>query len=255
MSVSLIRSHAIALLAMLGMMSGAVSAGEIRVAVASNFAAPMERIATLFQQETGHTVTVSLGSSGKLYAQIVGGAPFDAFLAADDELPKRMTQEGLAVSGSRFVYAEGRLVLWSLQPGFVDDKGRVLRNGIYNRLAIADPKLAPYGLAAKQTLEKLALWNGMQRKLVKGENITQTYQFAATENAELAFVALSQLMRDGKMGGGSWWLVPTELHRPIRQSAVLLSGAKDAATAQAFLDFLKGKKAAAIIRSYGYELP
>ncbi|HEY0665255.1 MAG TPA: molybdate ABC transporter substrate-binding protein, partial [Gallionella sp.] len=204
---------------------------------------------------SGHSVNVSLGSSGKIYAQIVGGAPFDVFLAADEEIPKLLTQQGLAVGGSRFVYAQGRLALWSLQPGFVDDKGKVLRNGIYNKLAIADPKLAPYGMAAKETLEKLAMWNGLQRKLVKGENITQTYQFAATENAELAFVALSQIMRDGKVSGGSWWIVPSDLHRPIRQSAVLLSGAKDAAAAQAFLDFLKGKKAAAVMRSYGYELP
>jgi molybdate transport system substrate-binding protein len=255
MSLTLLRGHIVAVLMLFGLMSLPVGAAEVRVAVASNFAAPMERIAALFQQESGHKVNVSLGSSGKLYAQVVGGAPFDVFLAADEELPKRMTQEGLAVGGSRFVYAQGRLVLWSLQPGFVDDKGKVLRNGIYNKLAIADPKLAPYGMAAKQTLEKLAMWNGLQRKLVKGENITQTYQFAATENAELAFVALSQIMRDGKVSGGSWWLVPAELHRPIRQSAVLLSGAKDAAAAQAFLDFLKGKKAAAIIRSFGYEIP
>lgn len=252
---TLLRGRFAAIVMLSGLFSLPVGAAEVRVAVASNFAAPMERIAAQFQQESGHKVNVSLGSSGKLYAQIVGGAPYDVFLAADEALPKRMTQEGLAVGGSRFVYAQGRLVLWSLQPGFVDDKGKVLRNGIYNKLAIADPKLAPYGMAAKETLEKLAMWNGMQRKLVKGENITQTYQFAATENAELAFVALSQIMRDGKMGGGSWWLVPADLHRPIRQSAVLLSGAKDAAAAQAFLDFLKGKKAAAIIRGFGYELP
>jgi molybdate transport system substrate-binding protein len=254
MSLAMLRGHVVAVL-LFGLMSVPVYAGEIRVAVASNFAAPMERIVAQFQQESGHKVNVSLGSSGKLYAQVVGGAPFDVFLGADEELPKRMTQEGLAVFGSRFVYAHGRLVLWSLQPGFVDDKGKVLRNGIYNKLAIADPKLAPYGMAAKETLEKLALWNGMQRKLVKGENITQTYQFAATENAELAFVALSQIMRDGKVSGGSWWIVPSELHRPIRQSAVLLSGAKDVAAAQAFLDFLKGKKAAAVMSSYGYEFP
>lgn len=255
MVISALRGHVVAVSILLGLMSASACAGEVRVAVASNFAAPMERIAALFRQETGHKVNVSLGSSGKLYAQIVGGAPFDVLLAADDEIPKRLTREGLAVGGSRFDYAFGKLALWSAQPDFVDDKGRVLRYGRYDKLAIADPKLAPYGVAAKQTLEKLAMWNGMQRKLVKGENITQAYQFAATENAELAFVALSQIMRDGKISGGSWWLVPDDLHQPIRQSAVLLSAAKDPVAAQAFLDFLKGKKAAAVIRGFGYELP
>ena len=229
-------------------------AGVVRAAVASNFSAPMGQIVALFQKESGHTVNVSPGSSGKLYTQIKGGAPFDVFLAADDETPKKLAQEGLAAAGSRFVYATGRLVLWSAQPGFVDNKGAVLNNGNFNRLAIADPKLAPYGMAAKETLERLVMWNAMQRKLVKGENITQTYQFVATENAELGFVALSQIMQDGKVAQGSWWLVPSEMHKPLRQSAVLLVGAKDEAAARAFLAFLKGPKAATVMRGYGYEL-
>jgi molybdate transport system substrate-binding protein len=166
-----------------------------------------------------------------------------------------MVQEGLAVGGSRFVYALGKLVLWSAQPGFVDAKGVVLNKGGFGKLAIADPRLAPYGMAAKETLEKLVMWNAMQGKLVKGENITQTYQFVATENAELGFIALSQIMRDGKVTGGSWWLVPEEMYKPIRQSAVLLTAAKDQAAAQAFLDFLKSAKAAAVIRGFGYGLP
>ena len=255
MSTNILCKSMLSVLALLVMMSSQAFAGEVRAAVASNFAAPMERIVALFQKESGHTVNVSLGSSGKLYAQIAAGAPFDVMLAADDEIPKRLIQDGLAVGGTRFDYAFGKLVLWSAQPDFVDAKGKVLRNGIYNKLAIADFKLAPYGMAAKQTLEKLALWNGMQRRLVKGENITQTYQFAVTENAELAFIALSQIMRDGKITQGSWWIVPEELHRPIRQSAVLLAAAKDQAAAQDFLSFLKGKKAAAVIRGFGYELP
>ncbi len=233
----------------------AAGAGEVSVAVASNFAAPMERIAALFQKESGHALKVSFGSSGKLYSQIKGGAPFDVFLAADEAIPKRLVLEGLAVGGSRFVYATGRLVLWSAQSGFVDEKGAVLNKGSFNRLAIADPRLAPYGMAAKETLEKLIMWNAMQGKLVKGENITQAYQFAATENAELAFIALSQVMHDGRVTGGSWWLVPSELHKPIRQSAVLLSGAKDQVAANAFLVFLKSAKAVAIIRGFGYVLP
>jgi molybdate transport system substrate-binding protein len=255
MRISRLRDAIAAIVMLFCLINSPVLAGEVRVAVASNFAVPMERIVAAFQRETGHTLSVSLGSSGKLYAQIADGAPFDVFLAADDEIPKRLTQEGMAVGGSRFVYALGKLVLWSAQPGFVDDKGAVLRKGDYNKLAIADPKLAPYGMAAKETMEKLAMWNGMQRKLVKGENVTQTYQFAVTENADLAFIALSQVMRDGKVTQGSWWLVPDELHKPIRQSAVLLSGARDKVAAQAFLDFLKSKKAASIIRSFGYELP
>jgi molybdate transport system substrate-binding protein len=146
-------------------------------------------------------------------------------------------------------------VLWSARPGYVDDKGAVLRKGGYNKLAIADPKLAPYGMAAKETLEKLDLWDAVQSKLVMGENITQAYQFAATGNVELAFVALSQVMRDGKVSAGSWWIVPPQMYNPIRQSAVLLSGAKDTEAAQAFLAFLKSEKAATVIRSFGYELP
>jgi len=230
-------------------------AAEVNAAVASNFSAPMKQIVTLYEQQSGDTVKLSFGSTGKFYAQIKGGAPFDVFFAADTATPQRLEAEGLTVGGSRFVYALGKLVLWSAQPNFVDDQGRVLRKGSYEKLAIADPKLAPYGMAAKQTLEKLAMWNSMRDKLVMGENITQTYQFAATGNAELGFVALSQVMRDGKVSAGSSWLVPSDMYQPIRQSAVLLSGAKDKAAAQAFLDFLKTKKAAAVIRSYGYELP
>lgn len=246
-------------LCMAGLLSGLVSfsvfAGEINIAVASNFTAPMERIAALFKQESGHAVKLSFGSSGKFYSQIQNGAPFDVFLAADENNPRLLEQEGLAVAGTRFVYAQGRLVLWSAQSGFVDVQGAVLRKGGYNKLAIAEPKLAPYGMAAKETLEKMGLWNAVQSKLVQGENITQTYQFAATGNAELGFIALSQISKDGKVTGGSWWLVPHDLYNPIRQSAVLLSGAKDKATAQAFLAFLKSEKAMAIIRSFGYESP
>jgi molybdate transport system substrate-binding protein len=239
----------------IGLMSAPVCAEEVRVAVASNFAAPMERIVSQFEKDSGHKVNVSLGSSGKFYAQIKGGAPFDVLLAADEAIPKQLQQEKLAVEGSRFTYAIGRLVLWSAQPGFVDAKGAVLNNGNFNKLAIADPKLAPYGMAAKETLEKLVMWNAMQRKLVKGENITQTYQFVATENSELGFIALSQIMRDGKVSEGSWWLVPSDMHKPIRQSAVLLTGAKDKVAAQAFLNFLKTEHAKKVMRGFGYESP
>jgi len=236
-------------------MSSPACAGEVRLAVASNFSAPMERIAALFQQESGHAVKVSLGSSGKFYAQIKEGAPFDVFLAADENYPRLLEQEGLAVANSRFVYALGKLVLWSATPGLVDDKGTVLGKGTYHKIAYADPKLAPYGLAAKETMEELGLWNAVQSKLVMGESITQTYQFAATGNADLAFIALSQITKEGLVTAGSWWVVPAHLYNPIRQSAVLLSAAEDQAAAQAFLAFLKSEKAVAIIRGFGYELP
>lgn len=255
MRISRSRGTVAAVAVLCGLISSPVSAGEVSAAVASNFSAPMEQIAALFQQQSGHTVKLSFGSTGKFYAQIKDGAPFDVFVAADSATPQRLENEGMTVAGSRFVYALGKLVLWSAQPGYVDYKGEVLRKGGYNKLAIADPKLAPYGMAAKETLEKLDLWDSIQGKLVTGENITQTWQFAATGNAELAFIALSQVMRDGKVSAGSWWIVLPQMYNPIQQSAVLLSGAKDKAAAQAFLDFLKGEKAAAIIRSFGYELP
>lgn len=245
----------VAILVLCGLLTSPVRAAEVRVAVASNFATPMEHIVALFQKESGHTVKVSLGASGKLYSQIKGGAPFDVFLSADEELPKQLMQDGLAVGGSRFVYATGRLVLWSAQPGLVDDKGAVLNKGNFKMLAIANPRFSPYGVAAKETLTKLTMWNAIQEKLTKGENVTQTYQLAATENADLAFIALSQVMRDGKVTEGSWWLVPPEMHQPIRQSAVLLSRSKDPEAAKAFLAFLKGEKARVVMRGFGYELP
>jgi molybdate transport system substrate-binding protein len=231
------------------------NAGEVNAAVAANFAEPVKLIAELFQKDTGHTVKFSFGSSGKFYSQIKEGAPFDVFLAADEKNPKLLEQEGLAVANTRFVYALGKLVLWSAQPGWVDDKGSVLSKGNYNKLSYADPKLAPYGLAAQETLQKLALWDKVQSKLVTGESITQAYQFAATGNADLAFIALSQITKDGKLTEGSWWIVPAELYNPIKQSAVQLTAAKDKVAAQAFLTFLKSEKAVAIIRKFGYGLP
>ena len=241
--------------ALLATMSQVANAGEVSAAVAANFTEPVKQIVELFQKETGHTVKLSFGSSGKFTSQIKEGAPFDVFLAADEKNPKLLEKEGLAVDGSRFVYALGKLVLWSAQPGFVDDKGYVLRKGNYNKIAYADPKLAPYGLAAKETLEDQGLWTVVQGKLVTGESITQTYQFAATGNAELAFIALSQITKDGKVTEGSWWVVPAHMYNPIKQAAVQLTAAKDKEAAKAFLTFLKSEKAVAIIRNFGYELP
>jgi molybdate transport system substrate-binding protein len=237
-----------------GLLSLPVQAGEVSVAVASNFAGAMERLVPLFQKESGHTVKVSTGASGKLYAQIRGGAQFDVFLSADEEMPKQLMQDGFAVGGSRFIYATGKLVLWSAQPDLVDEKATVLNKGNFKMLAIANPRFSPYGVAAKETLTKLIMWNSIQEKLTKGDSVSQTQQLVAAEKADLAFIALSQVMRDGKVTSGSWWLVPPEMHQPIRQSAVLLSQAKDPAAAKAFLAFLKSDKARAVMHGFGYEV-
>jgi molybdate transport system substrate-binding protein len=231
------------------------NAGEVNAAVAANFQKPMEEIVAEFQKETGHTVKLSFGSSGKFTSQIKEGAPFDVFLAADVKNPKLLEEEGLAVKDTRFVYALGKLVLWSAQPGFVDGKGAVLSKGKFNKVSYADPKLAPYGLAAQEALQKLKLWDGIQSKMVTGDSIGQAYQFIASGNAELGFIVLSQIIKDGKVSEGSYWIVSPDLYNPIEQSAVLLSKAKDSEAAKALLVYLKGnKKALAVIEKYGYGL-
>jgi molybdate transport system substrate-binding protein len=228
------------------------SAEEVVVAVAANFTAPMKQIAAAFERDTGHKVTASFGSTGNLYAQIRNGAPFEAFLAADLKTPTKLEKEGLAVAGSRFTYAVGQLVLWSPKPGLVDDKGAVLQRGHFQRLAIANPKLAPYGEAAVQTLRALGLEHRLRPKLVMGESIAQAYQFVASGNVELGFVALSQVMHDGKMAKGSAWMVPAKLHRPIRQDAVILTKGKPDPAVAELMEFLRGEEARAIIHAFGY---
>lgn len=230
------------------------AAEEVSVAVAANFTAPMKRIAADFEKDTGHKAVLSFGASGKFYAQIKNGAPYQVFLSADDEKPTQLIKDGLTVAGSRFTYAVGTLVLWSAKPGFVDTKGDVLAKGHFNKLSIANPKLAPYGLAAIETLKKLGLLSTLQPKFVQGENISQTHQFISTGNAELGFVALSQVMKSGKIASGSAWVVPAKLHSPIRQDAVLLSAGKDNAAARALMTYLKTDKVRKIIRAYGYEI-
>ncbi len=229
-------------------------AAEVSVAVAANFTAPMQKIAQAFEQETGHKAVLSFGATGAFYAQIRNGAPFQVLLAADDETPAKIEKEGLGVGGSRFTYATGKLVLWSKQPALVDDQGTILRTGKFERIAVANPKLAPYGAAAVETMSRMGVLADVQPKIVQGDNIAQTYQFVATENAQLGFVALSQVIADGKIAQGSAWIVPGNLHAPIRQDAVLLIPGKDNVAAAALLSFLKGEKARAVIRSYGYEL-
>lgn len=232
-----------------------VQAGEVRVAVAANFAVPMQQIVQNFEKQTGHKVKLSIGSSGRFYAQIHNGAPFDVFLSADEKLPELLEKEQLAVSGSRFVYAQGKLVLWSADDKLVDAKGLVLSDGRFRKLAYADPKLAPYGLAAQQVLKSLKLEQQVQNKLVMGESVTQAWQFVATGNAELGFVALSQILQDGKVITGSYWLVPEQLYQVIQQSAVLLQSAQDKLASQALLDYLKSTEARALIQKFGYALP
>lgn len=232
--------------------TGAAHAETISVAVASNFTAPMQKIAAQFEKDTGHKAELSFGATGKFYAQISNGAPFGILLAADDKTPAKIAQEGKGDAASRFTYSIGKLVLWSKQDGYVDANGEVLKTGKFQHVAIANPKLAPYGLAAEQTLTKLNLLDAIKPKFVQGENIGQTYQFAATGNAELGFVALSQVMEDGKIKSGSAWVVPAEMHEPIRQDAIVLNNAKDNVAAKALMDYLKGGKARAIITAYGY---
>ncbi len=229
-------------------------ADTTQVAVAANFTAPMNAIAAEFARDTGHQAKLAFGSSGKFYAQIRNGAPFQVFLSADDETPARLEKEGFSQPGSRFTYAIGTLVLWSAKPGYVDAKAEVLKKNQFNKLALANPKLAPYGKAAVEVLTGMGLLDALTPKFVQGENIAQTWQFASTGNAELGFVALSQVMKDGKIGSGSAWIVPGKLHTPIRQDAVILTAGQGNAAALALTKYLKSPKAQAIIQSYGYDL-
>lgn len=229
-------------------------AAEVQVAVAANFAVPLARIAEGFKAATGHTLKVAAGATGKFYSQVVAGAPFEVLLAADEATPARLVNEGHAVAGSRFTYAIGRLVLWSAQPGLVDEQGAVLASGRFAHLAIANPKTAPYGAAALQVLQARGLGAALAPRLVTAESIAQAYQFVATGNAELGFVALSQVVVPGKPAAGSYWLVPPQLHAPIRQDAVLLKAGANNAAARALLDYLKSPAARDVIRSFGYGL-
>ena len=234
--------------------SSPTSAVDVSVAVASNFTAPMQKIALAFEQDTGHKALLAFGATGGLYAQIKNGAPFQVFLAADKEVPARIEKEGLGVTGSQFTYAIGKLVLWSKQPGLVDDKGEVLSKGGFDKLAVASPKLAPYGAATIETLTKLGLLTQLKPKFVEGSNIGQTLQFVASKNAALGFVALSQVFADGRITEGSAWIVPASFHAPILQNAVLLVQGKDNVAATALLRYLKTERAQAIISAYGYDL-
>ena len=233
---------------------GLARAETVQVAVASNFAAPMQKIAAAFEKDSGHKAVLSFGATGKFYAQVRNGAPFAVLLAADDETPARLQKERLAVPGSAFTYAIGQLVLWSADSSVVDAQGAVLNAPLNGKLALADPKLAPYGAAALQVLQQRGLADKLRPHFVMGENIAQTFQFIKTGNASLGFVAMSQVMQDGKISTGSAWLVPAALHEPIRQDAVLLQQGANNPAAKALLQYLRTDAARAVIRAYGYSV-
>ena len=248
------RPWAVALAAGAGLcVFASARADEVSVAVAANFAAPLNKIAEGFSAATGHTLKVSAGSTGKFYTQIVAGAPFEVLIAADDETPKRLIGEGLAVAGSNFTYAIGRLVLWSASPGLVDDQGAVLSAGKFTHLAIANPKLAPYGQAGMEVLKAKGLTEVVAPKIVTAESIAQAFQFVASGNAEIGFVALSQVIgADGAPTKGSYWLVPSSLYGEIRQDAVLLKNGDKKPAALALVHYLKGVQARSVIQTFGY---
>lgn len=226
-----------------------VRAGEARIAVASNFTNAIKAIVERFQEQTGDKIVLVFGATGKFYAQIMNGAPFDAFFSADTRRPALLEQNEVALPGSRFTYAQGKIVLYSPKADYVDANGAVLKNREYHYLAIANPKFAPYGEAAKQVLEKLGLWETLRFQMVRGENIGQAYQFVISGNAELGFVALSQIKRHGLAISGSYWVVPANLYQPIKQQAVLIS---DNQVAKAFVEFVRSDEAKAIMQGFGY---
>ncbi|MDR3370667.1 molybdate ABC transporter substrate-binding protein [Rhodoferax sp.] len=229
-------------------------AAEAQVAVAANFAEPIKAIASVLQKTTGHTLKVTLGATGKLYAQIKNGAPFDVLLAADTQTPERLEKEGMAQPGSRFTYATGKLVLWSANAATVDAKGEILKSPTLGKVSYANPKTAPYGAATMKVLDSLGMTATITPKLVQGESIGQTFAFAATGNAEVGFVAMSQVLEGGKLKGGSMWVIPQTLYDPIRQDAVVLQHGADNEAAKALMQLLKSPNIKNLIRSYGYEL-
>ncbi len=244
--------HSLMLALTLSIAAGPVHADTIRVAVASNFAPAIKALSQQFEQQTGHRVQLAFGSTGKQYAQIIHGAPFDAFFAADSKRPQLLEQQGIALPGSRFTYAIGKLVLWSPEPGRVDDQGQILQQGSLRHLALANPKLAPYGKAAEQVMRAQGVWQAWRGRIVRGENIGQALQFVKSGNAELGFVAWAQLRQPGSAVTGSWWTPPQSSYSPITQQAVLLN---DNPVARQLLAFVRSDSARTLIQSYGYTLP
>jgi molybdate transport system substrate-binding protein len=238
----------------LALFPAAVLADEVQVAVAANFTAPLQQIAPGFEQATGHKIVPAFGATGKFYAQIRNGAPFEILLAADDETPTKLVKENAAVAGSQFTYAKGKLVLWSAKEAIVDAKGEVLKKAGFDHLALANPKLAPYGAAAVEAMKALGVYDTLSPKFVTAENIGQTYQFVKSGNALLGFIALSQVTKENKITAGSAWVVPANLYQPIKQDAVMLEKGKSKPAAEALMKYLQGDQAKAVIKSYGYDL-
>lgn len=230
-----------------------VHAAEVKVAVAANFAKTLEEITVQFEKDTGHKVLATPGATGKFYAQIVNGAPFEILISADDETPRKLAKEAKAIGETQFTYAIGTLALWSPDANLVDQGGGVLKTDKFKFLAIANAKVAPYGQAAVQTMLKLGLLTKLEPRVVQGENIAQTYQFVTSGNAQLGFIALSQITENGKVKSGSAWIVPQEFHDQIKQDAILLNTGKDSIAAKALLDYLKMDKVKKIIAAYGYK--
>lgn len=237
------------------MLPNVATSAEINVAVASNFTHVFKKIAALFEADSGHKVNLSIASSGKHYAQIRYGAPFHLFLSADQEKPVALEQSGLVVTGSRFTYAIGKLVLVAAKRAPEEPSQSILMSGSFERIAIANPKLAPYGKAAEETLRTLDLWGANQTKLVMGENIAQTYQFLNTGNVDLAFISVSQLLENSLIDVQEVWEIPASMYTPIRQDAVLLKSAEDLPAAMEFYKFLKNEKVVRMIESFGYRVP
>lgn len=237
------------------LLAASVNAAEIKVAVAGNFAQPMKDIAAEFEKDTGHKLNLTQGATGKFYAQITNGAPFEVFLSADDETPTKLVKEGKAIAGTQFTYAIGRLVLWSPDEKLVDQGGGVLKTDKFKFLSIANAKVAPYGRAAVQTMQKLGVLTAIEPRVVQGESITQTHQFVTTGNAQLGFVALSQVWENNRIKSGSGWIIPEEMHEQLRQDIVLLNPGKDSTSATALVNYLKSEKSKKIIGRYGYKLP
>ncbi len=240
---------------LLVLLSSFAQAETVQVAVASNFSKPMQEIAAAFAAETGHEAKLSFGSSGKFVAQISHGAPFDVFLSADTEKPAKLMMMKLAVVDTLFTYAQGRLVLWSADANFPVNGLKTLAEADFNYIALADPRLAPYGRAAEQVLDHFELSTALRERVVTGENISQAYQFVSTGNAELGFVAVSQVYRDGELSGGSAWLIPEDYYAPIKQDATLLEHGRENVAARALLDFLRSEKSLGIMQGFGYVFP
>lgn len=239
----------------IGLMIPALTqAAEVKVAVAANFKKPLEEIAKAFQAETGNTLAISAGATGQLYTQIKNGAPFEVFISADSKTPKKLVDENVGIQGTSFTYAKGQLVLWSADEKKVDKQGAVLTKGDFTHIAIANPKTAPYGAAAVEVIDKLGLTKSLASKMVEGESIAQTKQFIDSGSAEIGFVALSQVYKDGKVTKGSAWMIPATYYKPILQDVVLLKNGEKDDAAKSLLKFLKGDKAKVIIKNFGYQI-